>query len=60
LMLIFGLGAWAQENIAIGADALSVAVFTRVLGWTKEEFDVFLAKVRRDMRDLKIHAYWPM
>ena len=42
------------------AEALSAAVYTRVLGWSKEELDVWLAQVRNDMRDTRIHAYWPM
>lgn len=39
---------------------LSVAIFTRLLGWTVEELEVFLVDVRREMRDTSIHAYWSM
>jgi hypothetical protein len=53
-------GALTYENIAYGADGLSAALFTRALGWSKLELDVFLAKVRRDMANPTIHAYWPM
>ena len=51
---------WTYENISSGLEGLSAAVYTRVLGWTKPELDVFLAKVRKDMKDPRIHAYWPM
>jgi hypothetical protein len=53
-------GMWTYENISSGAEGLSAAVYTRVLGWSKEELDVFLVKVRDDMRDTSIHSYWPM
>ncbi|KAF5722189.1 methyltransferase [Fusarium mundagurra] len=30
------------------------------LGWTPEEVEVFLANVRVDMKDRRIHAWWPI
>lgn len=54
------LGAWTLENISTGLEGLSAAVYTRVLGWTKDELDVFLSQVRQDLRNPNIHAYWPM
>lgn len=49
-----------MDNVSSGLEGLSAAVYTRVLGWSKEELDVLLANVRRDLKDTKIHAYWPM
>ena len=37
-----------------------MALFTRILGWKKEEVDVFLVDVRKDMKNPKFHAYWNM
>ncbi|KAI8150971.1 putative methyltransferase tdiE [Colletotrichum sp. SAR 10_70] len=54
------LGLWTLENITSGLEALSVAVYTRVLGWSKESVDVFLAEVRKDMKNTAIHSYWPI
>lgn len=51
---------WVLEDLGGGLEGLSVALFTRVLGWSKEETDIFLAGVRKDMKDTKIHAYWNM
>ena len=51
---------WTLENFTSGLSAFSMAPFTRVLGWTKEEVEVFLVDVRREMNDRKIHAYWPV
>ncbi|KAF9873172.1 hypothetical protein CkaCkLH20_09335 [Colletotrichum karsti] len=54
------LGLWTLENITSGLEALSVAVYTRVLGWSKESVDVLLAHVRKDMKNEAIHSYWPI
>jgi hypothetical protein len=39
---------------------ISMALFTRGLGWSVEELEVFLVDVRREMKSTKIHAYWNM
>lgn len=54
------MGMWNLENVVGGLSGLSLALFTRVLGWTVEELEVFLVEVRRDMRDTRIHGYWKM
>jgi hypothetical protein len=59
------LGLWAYENAMQALDALSLAVFTRPkdqggLGWTPEELKMLLADVRKDVKNARIHAYWPM
>ncbi|KAH8684141.1 S-adenosyl-L-methionine-dependent methyltransferase [Ilyonectria robusta] len=54
------LGAWTLENISSGLEGLSAAVYTRVLGWSKEEMDVLLAEVRNDLKNPAIHSYWPI
>jgi hypothetical protein len=54
------LGMWTLENIGSGVEGLSMAVFTRVLQWSKEATDVLLVDVRKDMKNKAIHAYWPM
>jgi hypothetical protein len=51
---------WALENLEPGLEGLSMAIFTRVLEWSKQETDTFLTSVRKDMRDTKIHSYWQM
>ncbi|ROT36375.1 S-adenosyl-L-methionine-dependent methyltransferase [Sodiomyces alkalinus F11] len=54
------LGMWANENMGGGLQAITLALFTRVLGWLPEEVEVFTAEVRRDMRNPRYHAYWPI
>jgi len=52
------LGMWVQENFISGVEAMSLALFTRGLGWSLDEVRVFVALVRNDMKDQRIHAYW--
>ncbi|PQE04753.1 hypothetical protein CJF30_00004545 [Rutstroemia sp. NJR-2017a BBW] len=54
------LGMWNLENLANGLSGLSIATFTRLLGWTVDELEVFLVDVRKDLKDTKIHAYIPI
>ena len=43
-----------------GLEALSMALFTRYLRWEKEQVEVLLADVRNDLKDRRIHAYFPV
>lgn len=54
------LGVWAFANLAEGLEGLSLAHFTRGLGWSHEETVVFCAQTRKDLKSRHIHAYWPM
>lgn len=40
-----------------GIQSLSLAIFTRVLGWTREEVEVFLMEVRKDFKKKKSYRY---
>jgi hypothetical protein len=54
------IGAWHQLNMVDGLGAFSMALFTRVLKWSKDEVDEFLLRVEKDIKDIRIHAYWNM
>jgi hypothetical protein len=54
------IGFWNLENTTSGLEGFSMAPFTRTLGWTKQDVEVFSACVRNEMKDKRIHAYWPM
>lgn len=51
------LGAYQQVNLIEGMEAYSLALMTRVLGWRSEEVAIFLADVRKELLDRKIHMY---
>lgn len=52
------IGLWTMTNFLQGIHGLSMAPFTRGLGMSKEEVEVFLADVRKDIRNVNIRAYW--
>jgi hypothetical protein len=55
------LGAWTQAQIREGMlESASTRLFMGVLGWSKDELTVLLAKVRRDLKDPQIKAYSPV
>src|SRR5436305_14508095 len=54
------LGTWSLQNMLDGLHAFSIALFTRALGWSAEEVEVFLVDVRNDVLNKRIHSYWPM
>jgi hypothetical protein len=65
------VGPWAKhdKNKAIGRflhanfhEGLEVArlLFTNVLKWEKEDFDVLVAEARNEMNEQKVHLYEPV
>ncbi|OJD14895.1 hypothetical protein AJ78_04811 [Emergomyces pasteurianus Ep9510] len=50
------LGAFLILQYTEGIDAFTNAPFTQILGWKKDELDVFNAKVKADALDRKVHA----
>ena len=53
-------GLWNLENTMEGLQGFTMAMFTRVLGWSPEAVEIFLINVRKDCKDRRIHAYWPV
>ncbi|KAL2424331.1 Methyltransferase pytC [Exophiala dermatitidis] len=54
------LSLYMNLTMTEAAPAYSLALFTRVLGWQKEEVEVLMAGVRSDLRNLKYHLYTRM
>ncbi|OCL15438.1 S-adenosyl-L-methionine-dependent methyltransferase [Glonium stellatum] len=54
------IGKLTLENTREFMSAISMALFTKNLGWTTEEIEAFLAKARADLEDRKKHYYWQM
>ncbi|KAH8746365.1 S-adenosyl-L-methionine-dependent methyltransferase [Hyaloscypha finlandica] len=54
------IGLWAHEVTVSNLSGLSIALFTHGLGWSVEELEVFLADVRKDLKNSKIHSYMPI
>ena len=54
------IGTWLQDNLYTGVEGLMMALFTRYLGWTKEEVMVGAMQFREALKDKRTHAYVPM
>jgi hypothetical protein len=54
------LGMWSHEATVSTLSGMTTALFGRGLGWSPEDVEVFLVDVRKDMKNPRIHAYWPM
>lgn len=51
------MSLWLAQDMTIGIEAWSLALFTRVLGWEKSRLDTLLEGVRKDIKNTRIHAY---
>lgn len=54
------LGHWNMVNIIEGLEGFCLQLLSRGLGWERQEIDIFIAKVTTDIKDRRIHAYYPM
>jgi hypothetical protein len=52
------LGLMQMTNIMDGLHGLSINLFTKVLGWSVQEVEVFLVDVRKDLKNRNIHFYY--
>jgi hypothetical protein len=46
-----------QQLFSDSLEPYSLALYTRVLGWTSEQLQVFLSQVRSDAQNRKHHVY---
>ncbi|KAJ5240878.1 uncharacterized protein N7469_002469 [Penicillium citrinum] len=51
------IGRYNLCSLLMAVEAYSLALFTRVLGWSNHQTQVFLAGVRRDLRNPEVHTY---
>ncbi len=54
------VGLWTLANLNPSLEGLCAALYTRGLGWTNEQVIAFVADVRKDLKNPRIHAYWPL
>ncbi|KAK1855677.1 TAM domain methyltransferase [Colletotrichum chrysophilum] len=52
------LGEWDKESALQGIEAITMALFTRMLDWSVPETTVFCAEVRNELKRVDIHAYY--
>nr|XP_036582736.1 methyltransferase domain-containing protein [Colletotrichum truncatum]KAF6791527.1 methyltransferase domain-containing protein [Colletotrichum truncatum] len=52
------MGWWSQAAAIAGLEVSTLALFTRVLGWSKEEVQEFCEEVKEELLDTSVHAYF--
>ncbi|KAF2241609.1 S-adenosyl-L-methionine-dependent methyltransferase [Trematosphaeria pertusa] len=52
------LGRWNLLHCTQGAEGWGLFLLTKVMGWSVEEAQVFIAKFRSGLRDKGVHAYF--
>ncbi|KAL8709150.1 MAG: hypothetical protein Q9220_006030 [cf. Caloplaca sp. 1 TL-2023] len=53
-------GAFQLVAMLEGISGLTMALWTRFLGWKKEDVEDELVKVKREFRSKSVHSYWPL
>jgi trans-aconitate methyltransferase len=51
------IGRFWADSLSAGVQGFALALFTRYLGWTKDELEVYLVEVRQSLQDKTVHAY---
>jgi hypothetical protein len=54
------IGQWTEYNFVYGLEAMTLALFTGFMGWTKEQVLEFVARVRQDWRNVKRRGYFDL
>ena len=52
-------GVYQLASLLSGLESISIFCFTKMLGWSMEEFQVMMAKTRKDFNNRALHMYWP-
>jgi ubiquinone/menaquinone biosynthesis C-methylase UbiE len=53
------LGMWEQHNLLGNLEGMTMRLFQKGLDWTEQEIIVFSAMLRKELKDLSLHSYWP-
>jgi len=54
------IGAYEMQSLLQGASAFSLRTFNKAYGWSQAETELFNMRLRRDVRDLRFHAYFEL
>jgi hypothetical protein len=54
------IGAFEMQSLLQGASAFSLRTFGKAYGWSQSETEMFLMKMRSDVRDLRFHTYYEL
>ncbi|KAH0429189.1 methyltransferase domain-containing protein [Colletotrichum camelliae] len=52
------IGMLQYVNLDLALEGLSLGLFTRALGWTRQEVMDLCSEARMDLKNRRVHAYW--
>jgi len=53
------VGAFEMDNLLSNLAGLCMLPFKRTFGWSHAEVHEFVGRAKKDIRNLRCHAYWP-
>ncbi|KAK0377627.1 TAM domain methyltransferase [Colletotrichum lupini] len=54
------IGGWGLANLDYFLETAALGILTNIKGWSKEEVIVLCSQARKEMRDPRIHVWWPV
>src|SRR3569833_1651457 len=54
------VGAFEMDNLLRHLRGISMRPFRRAFGWPADEVEAFLGRVKDEIGDSSVHAYWPL
>ncbi|KXH34797.1 TAM domain methyltransferase [Colletotrichum salicis] len=54
------IGGWGLANLDYFLETAALGILTNIKGWSKEEVLVLCSQARKEMRDPRIHVWWPV
>ncbi|TQN64788.1 Secondary metabolism regulator LAE1, partial [Colletotrichum shisoi] len=54
------IGGWGLANLDSFLESAALGTLTNIKGWSREEVLVLCAQARKEMRDPRIHVWWPV
>jgi hypothetical protein len=54
------MGTYMMMNMLEGIEAFTLRLWTQQLGWSTEQIQLFLAEVRKDIKNRNIHSTSPL
>jgi hypothetical protein len=52
------VGLFESVNMQEGLEALTIKAFTKALGWSAEQVQLFMMDVRKQVKDRSVHSYY--
>jgi hypothetical protein len=54
------IGAFEMHNLLRGLSGMCLRMFSKGFGWTRDEIEIYLVGVRKDIQNMSYHTYWDL